>query len=71
MTATCIGRHDTDPPLPEPGLLLCRRCYANLAKDLAAIASLWVHLADVLVPDDTGSAGFILCTECEWQRRDR
>ena len=54
MTALCIGRHDTDPPLPEPGLLLCRRCHANLAKDLAAIASLWVHLADVLVPGGTG-----------------
>lgn len=54
---TCIGRHDTDPPLPEPGLLLCRRCYANLAKDLAAIASLWHHLADMLIPVGGTSAG--------------
>ena len=41
---TCIGRHDTDPPLPEPGLLLCRGCRQRLRTDLDTVGRLRIQL---------------------------
>ena len=59
MTATCIAGHDDDPPLAEPGLMLCRRCTQRLHRHLAHIVGLWGVLAVMLNPGGTtgGSHG--------------
>ena len=59
MTTTCIAAHDDDPPLAEPGLMLCRRCTQRLHRHLAHIVGLWGVLAVMLNPGGTtgGSHG--------------
>jgi len=57
MNATCIGAHDTDPPLPEPGSMLCRRCRQRLLRALNAITELWPLLSVMLTPGNATSGG--------------
>jgi len=56
-SATCIGAHDTDPPLPEPGSMLCRRCRQRLLRALNAITELWPLLSVMLTPGNATSGG--------------
>ncbi len=57
MNANCIGAHDTDPPLPEPGLMLCRRCHQRLLRALRDITELWPILTLMLTPGNGTSGG--------------
>ena len=56
MTATCIGRHDDDPPLATHGML-CARCHGRLARCLADISALWPLLDELLIPGSNGNGG--------------
>ena len=54
MTATCIGKHDNDPPLTTHGML-CARCHGRLARDLADIITCWSLLSELHEPGRGGS----------------
>jgi hypothetical protein len=56
MTATCIGRHDDDPPLTTHGML-CARCHGRLARALADIVALYPTLAVVVMLSGNPSGG--------------
>lgn len=56
MTATCIGRHDDDPPLTTHGML-CARCHGRLARALADIVALYPLLDELLIPGSNGHGG--------------
>ena len=56
MTATCIGRHDDDPPLATHGML-CARCHGRLARALADIVALYPTLAVVVMLSGNPSGG--------------
>jgi len=56
MTATCIGSHDTDPPLAHHGLL-CSRCHGRLARALSDIAALYPLLEELLIPGSVNGGG--------------
>ena len=56
MTATCIGKHDNDPPLTTHGML-CARCHGRLARALADIVALYPLLDELLIPGSNGNGG--------------
>ena len=56
MTATCIGRHDDDPPLTTHGML-CTRCHGRLARALSDIVALYPTLAVVVMLSGNPSGG--------------
>lgn len=53
--ATCIGHHDTDPPLALPGLRLCGHHHGRLARDLNDIITNWSLLAELHEPGRGGT----------------
>ena len=53
---TCVGAHDTDPPLAHHGLL-CGRCHGRLARALSDIATLYPLLEDLLIPGSVNGGG--------------
>ena len=55
MTATCIGRHDDDPPLTTHGML-CHRCHGRLLRSLETIRVEICHKLDLITPGN-GTGG--------------
>lgn len=53
---TCVGAHDTDPPLAHHGLL-CGRCHGRLAQALSDIATLYPLLEELLIPGSVNGGG--------------
>lgn len=53
---TCVGAHDTDPPLAHHGLL-CSRCHGRLARALSDIATLYPLLEELLIPGSVNGGG--------------
>ena len=53
---TCVGAHDTDPPLAHHGLI-CSRCHGRLARALDDIATLYPLLEELLIPGSVNGGG--------------